>query len=281
MSKTQNTNIGWINGYWGPIHQLTVPITDRGLTLGDGIFETILIYQGKVQLLTKHLDRWHKSASILNMTSPPSIVWLQPLIDEAIERNSLTKGNGSLRINWSRGDNHNRGLAIPKSRGQDTSYRFWLEVNPGEPCFDPVSTMISRYEQRNANSKQSQCKAFSYGQSISARHEAKIAGYDEALLLSTNGELCCSTSANILVKRNNEWLTPRIETGCLPGVMRQQGIDAGFIHEAKINEIPNAQDEWLLINSLSCRAISKCNTQSLKLSTDSKELWFSLLKINM
>ena len=95
LKKELTNKIGWINGDWGPSNQLKIPISDRGLNLGDGIFETILIYEGKAQLLHNHLDRWQRSASILRMATPPSETSLRPLIDEA-----LGKENSFLRTKW-------------------------------------------------------------------------------------------------------------------------------------------------------------------------------------
>ncbi len=277
MKNKLKENICWMNGHWGTSYELSIPISDRGLNLGDGIFETILIYKNQPQLLTKHLNRWQKSASILHMASPPSKRWLKPLIDEAIERSRLHKGLGALRLNWSRGDNFLRGIQIQTGHSQTTDHRFWLEINQIEPSFSKVSTLISRHEKRNACSLLSQCKTFAYGQSIQAKHEAIQSGYDEALLLSTNGKLCCSSTANLLVKRKDQLLTPPLESGCLPGIMRQQGLDAGLIKEANISRDPYPEDEWFLINSLSCKSIKQVNDQSLQICSDAKELWLSLL----
>ena len=278
MTQNSPLSIGWMNGKWARLHQLKVPISDRGASLGDGIFETILIFNGKPKLLFEHLKRWEQSASILSMATPPSAEWLRPLISEGIERSKLIKANGCLRLNWSRGDNHERGITIQEEEKKKSNHRFWLEINPGEPYFNPISTIISSLEKRNADSQYSLCKAFAYGQSIKARQEAIIAGYDEALLLSTSGQLSCGTTANLLVKRKDQWLTPPVRTGCLPGIMRQQGLDSGLIQEANINAIPCKDDEWLLINSLSCRPINKVNSCSLKNSTNPKEFWLNLLE---
>ena len=93
----------------------------------------------------------------------------------------------------------------------------------------------------------------------------------------TNGKLCCSSTANLLVKRKDQLLTPPLESGCLPGIMRQQGLDAGLIKEANISRDPYPEDEWFLINSLSCKSIKQVNDQSLQICSEAKELWLSLL----
>jgi 4-amino-4-deoxychorismate lyase len=138
--------------------------------------------------------------------------------------------------------------------------------------------MISQTERRNSFSRLSYCKTFSYSQGIQARLEAKNAGFNDAILLNSQGEICCATTANILVKRENNWLTPPSNSGCLPGIMRQRGIDLNIIKETLIEAKPKDNDEWFLINSLSCRPIQKINKKELKISTNPKEFWLSLLK---
>ena len=276
MIKNKTERLGWINGHWGAFKDLKVHINDRGLNFADGIFETILIFNGIPQLLNEHLNRWEKSARILDMNPPPSKEWLISLIQNGINRSQLNNVHGVIRINWTRGESKQRGIDV----SQASRHSFWLEIDSYEPNFEIISTMISQNERRNSFSRLSYCKTFSYIQGIQARLEAKNAGFNDALLLNSQGELCCSTTSNILVKRNNNWLTPRSSSGCLPGIMRQRGIDLNIIKEAFIEVTPEDDDEWFLINSLSCRPIQKINKQKLKISTNSEEFWLDLLKSN-
>ncbi len=280
MSAHCEKKIGWVNGSWGPIDQLKVPILDRGLTLGDGIFETVLILNGKVRLLAEHCQRWRQSALLLAMDEPPTESELKPLINEGINRASLDKEDGVIRLNWSRGDSSKRGINLPIEKKTGLQHRFWLEINPHKPQFEPQTTMISRYEQRNPYSLLSLCKTFAYGQAIQARREAQQAGFDEALLLNTKGEICCGTTSNLLIRRKNKWLTPYLKSGCLPGVMRQKGIDSGLFHEASLSPRPEEGDQWLLINSLQCHPLSKINNEPIQVFTNPQALWLSLLTEN-
>ena len=277
MKKTLPKTIAWCNGEWRPIDQFSIPIQDRGARLGDGIFETVLILKGETQLLKEHIDRWHRSASILHMQQPPTEAWLKPLIKSGLNQIYLNNKNGSLRLNWTRGDNKANGINIVDDQLEASNHRFWLEINCREPNFNTVTTLISSHERRNVNSLINQCKTFSYAQSIQARFEAKDNGYDDALLLSTNGDLACSTTANIIIKRNNEFLTPPLDSGCLPGIMRQQGLNKGLIKEANLKAMPEENDEWLLVNSLSCKPISLINDMPIKTTSDPCQLWMSLL----
>tara|TARA_Y100001968_G_scaffold261314_1_gene249134 strand:+ start:1275 stop:2105 length:831 start_codon:yes stop_codon:yes gene_type:complete len=273
MNESKTKKLGWINGHWGIFKDLKISINDRGLNFADGIFETILILNGIPQLLSEHLDRWEKSAHILEMNPPPSKEWLITLINDGINKSLLNDRNGVVRINWSRGEAHHRGISISTTN----SYRFWLEIDHYKLNFEPTSTIISQKERRNSFSKLSKCKSFSYNQAIQARIEANNAGFNDALLLNTKGDLCCGTTSNILVKRGGNWLTPSLNSGCLPGIMRQRGIDLNIIQEALIEAIPEDNDEWFLINSLSCNPIQQIDKYKLTMTTNPKEFWLKLL----
>ena len=276
MIENKQEKLGWINGNWGIFKDLKLPISDRGLNFADGIFETILILKGSPQLLNEHLDRWERSAKLLNMNPPPTKKWLSSLIKDGIKRSQLNNKDGVVRLNWTRGESEQRGIDISKIN----NHRFWLEITFNKPIFDSISTIISQTERRNSFSRLSSCKTLSYNQSIQARIEAKNSGFDDALLLNMQGEICCGTTANILVKRKNNWFTPSLKSGCLPGIMRQRGIDLNIIRESIVKPLPQEEDEWFLINSLSCRPIHRINEKILKISTNPREFWLNLLKTN-
>ena len=269
-------SIGWINDQWGSPSDLRIPIQDRGLTLGDGIFETILIFHGQPKLLREHLKRWEKTAFSLGMQKPPKEKWLISIINEGVKKLSLEQRNGILRLNWSRGDSLDRGINLPTSHVAP-NHRFWLEIHTGDPDFNHVSTIISTKERRNPYSSLSHCKTFAYNEAIQARREAMIAGADDALLLSTTGEVCCGSTSNLIIQRKDKWLTPPLESGCLPGIMRAQALRQGLASEEYIEAEPKEGDQWLLINSLGCKPITQLNGKLLKIFPKAKELWLSLL----
>ena len=273
------TILSWHNGEWGSADALNLPLTDRGLQLADGIFETVLILKGKPQLLTEHLQRWQRSATLLGMAAPPAASGLQELISEAITRSALNQEGaaGALRLNWSRGSRGGRGIGLPKADPDPTEHRFWLTLQPHQPNFEPAQAWISVQEQRNANSVLSHCKTFAYGQAIQARREAQSQGADLALLHNTNGDLCCGDSANLLVKRQGTWITPPLSSGCLPGVMRAKAIKQGLVTEATVGHALHADDQALLINSLGCRSLTQINELQLHPFAEAEQLWHQLL----
>jgi branched-subunit amino acid aminotransferase/4-amino-4-deoxychorismate lyase len=78
-----------------------VPLDDRGLTLADGVFETVLVRQGQPRLLAEHLERWQRGAALLGLPPPPPLAAVQNLAASAVERSGIQAG--ALRLNWSRG----------------------------------------------------------------------------------------------------------------------------------------------------------------------------------
>ena len=265
--------IAWIEGRWGAPGELSLPLNDRGLQLADGLFETVLIQNGQARLLEEHLGRWADCAVLLGMDPPPDQQALLPLIEDAMQRMGLGQGCGALRLNWSRGVADHRGIGL--SGGM--AHRFWLTLHRCQPLFGPKAVLISRSERRNADSLLSRCKSFAYGQAVQARREASQQGADDALLLNTQGTLCCGTAANLLVQRGGQWLTPPLTSGCLPGVMRGRGLETGLVQEAELGSTLQPHDQAVLINSLSCHPIDRVNGQVLATS-DGEALWQGLLR---
>lgn len=256
---TQPQEIAWIDepagtGSWGPAAQLALPLADRGLLLADGIFETVLVLDGRPRLLAEHLLRWRAGAALLAMEPPPAAARVEPLIAEAIRRSAIT--TGALRLNWSRGTPAAaaaRGIAIPAG----CRHRFWLQLSAASPCFEPVRVIVSPTETRSATSLLSRAKTFAYGSAIQARRQAAAAGADDALLASSVDGLCCATAANLLVRGSGGWRTPPLSSGCLPGVMRARALALGLAREAPISqEDLAARSGALLLNSLGCRPIT-------------------------
>jgi branched-subunit amino acid aminotransferase/4-amino-4-deoxychorismate lyase len=276
------TAIAWIDGptpegTWGAPERLCLPLNDRGLLLADGLFETLLIEAAQPRLLAEHLERWCVSAASLGMAPPPGADRVRPLLAEAVARSGLS-GTAALRLNWSRGSGAGRGLALPAPEEPQGRHRFWLQLSPWTPACTPVAVIVSGVERRNAASLVSRCKTFAYAGAIQALREARAAGADDALLLGSGGDLCCGTSANLLLRRRGSWLTPPLESGCLPGVMRGRGLALGLLREERLDVSDLLESEAaLLINSLGCRPIRRCGATDLPMAAGALDLWGRLL----
>ena len=275
--------IAWIDdpeseGSWGDPDLLSLPLSDRGLLLADGLFETVLVEAGRPRLLEEHLERWRTSAASLGMAPPPGAGRVLPLLKDAVARSGISEG-GALRLNWSRGGSgRQRGLGLPAAGEPQGRPRFWLQLSPWQRLKTPVAVIVSRLERRNAASLVGRCKTFAYAGSIQARLEARAAHAEDALLLGSGGDLSCGTSANLLVRQRGRWLTPPLASGCLPGVMRGRGLALDLVREAPLSvEDLIGSEGALLINSLGFRPIRRCDATDLPLPAGVDGLWESLL----
>jgi branched-subunit amino acid aminotransferase/4-amino-4-deoxychorismate lyase len=233
---------------------LTLPLDDRGLLLGDGLFETVLVADGAPRLLEDHLRRWRQGADLLGLPEPPRSAALTPLIDEAIHRAAIPWG--ALRLNWSRGGG-GRGIDLPSAKDPPLEPSFWLQLSAWRPTFAPVRVMVSEAERRHPGNVASRCKTLAYGWAVQARREARAAGADDALVRNTAGDLCCATTANLVLRLGGCWLTPPASSGCLPGVMRGRALALGLVQEAPLTLGALEEAEGgLLLNSLDCRPLA-------------------------
>ena len=272
-------SLGWYKNQWLDIDNIFISANDRGLKFGDGIYETILIKENQPILFHAHIKRLEKSARILNMNLKINKLNLKQLIYKGIKKLSLKNNQfGSIRINYSRGSNKGRSLKICETLEANNRDNLWLEFYQIKPNFSPISVSICQSEKRNEFSLISKCKTFSYNQSIKALSEANQKSFDDSIFLNTSGELCCGSTFNLLIKRNEQWITPRKESGCLEGIMVEKALKLKIAKEAMIFPEFDEDDIIIAINSLSCKQIKKIN--NLKLISKFDPIYFWKLLYN-
>ena len=274
-----NRNIGWKDSKWEEINNINISIIDRGLKFGDGLFETILIRNKKAILLKEHLQRFENNLHLLNYNFQINNQFLEKIINKGIDKLNLNSNEyGSIRINYSRGLNIERSLKVNTGNNVFNPKNLWIEFYLIEIDFNQINVQISETEKRNEFSLLSKCKTFNYAQSIQTLIEANKKNFNDSILLNTQNELCCGTTFNILLKRNNQWLTPRKESGCLQGIMRSKLLDLKLIKEAYLIPDFNKDDILIAINSLSCRQIKIVNDFQFDLDFNTKYFWDLLYK---
>ena len=266
--------LGWYKDQWLDIDKILISANNRGLKFGDGIFETILIKKNKPILFDEHLKRLEKSSKLLDINLKINELTLKKLINDGIRKLNLKKDQfASVRINLSRGANKGRTLKVNSTLERKDSDNLWLEFFRIKPNFNPISVFISQTEKRNEFSLISKCKTFSYNQAIQVLKEADEKCFDDSILLNTSGELCCGSTFNLLIKRNNQWITPRKESGCLEGIMVAKALKLKIVKEELISPEFQNNDIIIAINSLSCRQINQVNDLKLKPKFDPIYFW--------
>ncbi len=266
--------LGWYKYQWLDIDKILISGNNRALKFADGIFETILIKGNKPVLFDEHLQRLEKSGKILNINLKIKKFSLRNLINDGIRKLELKNDEfASVRINYSRGSNEGRGLTINSTLETKDLDNLWLEFYRIKPNFNPISVFISKTEKINEFSLIGKCKTFSYNQAIQVLTEANEKSFDDSILLNTSGELCCGSTFNLLIKRNNQWITPRKESGCLEGIMVAKALNLKIVKEELIYPAFQKDDIVVAINSLSCRQINQVNDLELRPKFDPIYFW--------
>ena len=209
--------IVFLNGQFVPEEQALVSVFDRGFLYGDGLFETLRVYNGKPFRWAQHVERLRRGAEFLGIRTPYLPSELLENAEELIKRNRLAEA--LLRVSLSRGIGI-RGYA-PKGANSPT---LVLTLHPA-PCLDAAAPfrwrVISSSFRVPEGEKLALFKTCNKLPQILARAEAQAHGSDEALLLNTSGQMAEGASSNIFWIEDATVCTTPIESGILAGVTRE------------------------------------------------------------
>jgi branched-chain amino acid aminotransferase len=204
----------WQDGRLVALEEACVSLADRGLLLGDGLFETLAVYNCRVFDLDAHLERLASGLGVLGFAQAIDIAKLRAAIAHYIAAEDMV--HAALRITITRGAGP-RGLAPPEVPHPT----IFMSSSPMPPWpRPPVSLHIATVTRRNEYSPLSRVKALPYLDNLLALSEARAHAADDAVLLNTRGTIACATVANVFAIRDGRLETPPLRDGALPGTMR-------------------------------------------------------------
>lgn len=215
----------WLNGGLVPEAEARISVLDRGFTLGDGLFETMRAYGGRVFRLKGHLDRLTRSASRIGLPLPGDLF---PAVTETLEANRLSEA--ALRLTVSRGPSP-PGL-LPSAEPTPTC------VITARPAPEPPVTLraATASGRLNEHAPAAGLKRLGYLDSIVAVMEARAAGHDDALLLDTAGHVAQGTASNIFVLAGGVLRTPPTSCGILAGITRAAVLEIAGALDVPVTE---------------------------------------------
>jgi len=240
----------WVNGEIVDASG-AIDARDRGVTLGDGVFETLAVVDGAPLRFARHMARLAAGAEALGIPLPYTSAALSDALSGLCSDQGIAEG--SARFTLLRGPAR-RGVAPP----MDPVPTLMITVASGiVGAAAPVRLIIAQSTRRNDRSPLAAIKSTNYLDAIIAAREAKAAGADDAILLNTNDMVCEATAANIFCRFGDELMTPPVSDGALPGIMRACVLDAEDVVERSItaNDL-RAADEVFLTSSLSVRPVT-------------------------
>jgi len=200
----------WANGVLLDADAARISPFDHGVLVGDGVFETIRVYEGQPFAWRRHLDRLAHSAAGLAIALPDRGE-LRAAADAVLRANQLTEARLRITVTG--------GLApLGSERGESppTVLVAATEVRPHPPTTDVVIVPWVR----NERGAVAGLKTISYAENVRALAYARERGAGEAVFANTRDELCEATGSNVFLVRDDVVLTPPEESGCLLGVTR-------------------------------------------------------------
>ena len=208
----------YLNDKFVPQEEAVVSVFDHGFLYGDGVYETLRAYHGRVFQLVEHLARLERSGSRLMLRLPVAREQLADLVRESIRKNQLQEA--SLRVTVSRG---------PGEIGLDPalckSPTLVIITRPFQPYPDSfylqgVSVIVARTRRNLPEALPPHVKSLNFLNNILANMEAKATGAHEALMLNQQGEVTEGTTSNVFAVQDGRLRTPAVDSGILAGITR-------------------------------------------------------------
>ncbi|WP_369214492.1 aminotransferase class IV [Streptomyces flavofungini] len=231
----------WLDGGLRDVENARVSVLDHGLTVGDGIFETVKSIQGRPFALTRHLDRLARSARGLGLPEP-DLDEVRRACAAVLDANPLPLGR--LRITYTGGLS-----PLGSDRGDQGTT---LVVAAGEAQRRPDSTAVITVPwTRNERGALTGLKTTSYAENVVALARALDQGASEALFANTVGRLCEGTGTNVFVVIDGEIHTPPLASGCLAGITRELTVEWTGARETDLPmDVLDRADEIFLTSTL-------------------------------
>ncbi len=247
----------WLDGHLVPPAEAQISVLDHGVTVGDGVFETMKVIDGQAFALDRHLRRLRRSADLLALEVP--------LGDDGLRRAVLAvcdaagPAAGRVRITLTGGPGP---LGSERGPGRPT---LLLVCGPSSPW--PATTTVATVPwTRNERGALTGVKSTSYAENVRALAVAHAAGASEAILANTVGQLCEGTGSNVFVARDGELLTPSLATGCLAGITRELVLETGHgreVDDLTLTDLATADEAFLTSSTRDVHPISAVDGRPL------------------
>ncbi|HIB42460.1 MAG TPA: hypothetical protein EYN05_00485 [Nitrospinaceae bacterium] len=217
------TPIVYINGLFWTIDKANISVLDRGFTYGDGLFETMRVYSGKIFRLEHHLDRLFQSARSIFIELPITKNEIQSAIYAAIKLNGLS--DSIVRLTVTRGE-----LGSGVNVDYSSPPTIVILVKPVKAISkktykEGIGIKLYKKSAIRTQGISNKIKSCNYLSNIILRENALKENFFEAVLLDHNHNVTEGTISNIFIIKNNQLKTPILNEFVLSGIIRQAILD--------------------------------------------------------
>jgi branched-chain amino acid aminotransferase len=213
---TPSDGLVYVSGAFRPAAEATVSVFDHGLLYGDGVFEGIRAYNGRVFKLERHIDRLFDSAKAIRLEIPHSHAEVCDIVVETCRRNEITDGYIRLVVTRGPGD---LGIDPRKCRRAELIV-IARQLTMYTAASSGIRLITSTFRRNAPDATSPSIKSLNYLNNILARIEANDRGADEALMLDGQGYVAEATVDNFFIVTDHALVTPPTATN-LKGVTRE------------------------------------------------------------
>jgi branched-chain amino acid aminotransferase len=254
----------WINGKLFDKADAKISVFDHGLLYGDGIFEGIRVYSGKVFRLREHIERLYESARHIALEIPLNREAMTQAVLDTVKANA--KQDGYIRLVVTRGAGY---LGLDPGKTSDPQVIVIVDdisMYPAEYYEKGLEVITASIIRNHPNALNPRIKSLNYLNNILAKIEAVRAGCQEAIMLNHNGEVAECTGDNIFVVKRGVVRTPHLVAGILEGVTRNAVLE--LAREARIlvqemaltrHDVYSADECFLTGTAAEVVAVVKCD----------------------
>jgi branched-chain amino acid aminotransferase len=225
----------WINGKLFDKSEATVSVFDHGFLYGDGVFEGIRVYTGRVFRLHEHIERLYESARHILLEIPLNREQMSQAVLDTVKANA--KHDGYIRLVITRGPG-TLGLDPHKcSHPQVIIIVDDITMYPAESYEKGLRVVTASIIRNHPNALNPRIKSLNYLNNILAKIEADRAGCQEAIMLNHVGEVAECTADNIFLVKHGNLRTPHLAAGILEGVTRNLVIELARAAKIPVQEM--------------------------------------------
>jgi branched-chain amino acid aminotransferase len=223
----------FINGQMLEAADARIDPADRGLLLGDGLFETMPSRAGVTFRLGAHLARLQGGAKQLGIPLPVPMAEIASAVTATVNANKLEHAEAVVRITLTRGP-ATRGLGLPAKPAP----MVMVTAVPYTAQHPEVGTACIVAPRRNELSVAANLKTINYLDNVLAAQEATVRGCDEGLMLNGRNRIACGSRSNIFAMLDGVLYTPPLEDGALPGIVRAVVLEMAKVLRLKHRQGP-------------------------------------------
>ena len=227
-------SIVYVDGKWLKKEEAMVSVFDHGLLYGDGVFEGIRAYNGKIFRLQEHLERLYDSAKAIWLTIPIDVAEMHRLHIEGLKRSGLTDSYIRTVITRGAGD-----LGLDPRKCKTPTVIIIIDkiaLWPAERYEAGLKVVTASTPTPHRESLSPRVKSLNYLPHIMAKAEGIVAGADEVIMLDSAGFVAEGSGANLFTVKKGTLLTPAPHNGILRGVTRDAVIELARAAKIPVQE---------------------------------------------